>query len=384
MIELSKFESSLDFTEVEKAFYLARIDGSIRTVNFWEHRTHKDVTKQLEYIIPVLEEYFPENWDIGWKVLNNTFRPTLIVYFPEIEIENENNKKHLIKGLGMVLRFNINSNKLQPEIQGFRTHKSLVETYVGYQHSHLPVISNTTNPMTHLENFCLGDSDIYELFSLLNDIDLEEDTKEYYITIFEQICLMLKVHASTESLAGGPYIKIKNLGNMSDIEFSFRTIDREYHEMIAYITTHKNILNIDYVNTFEGFKIRDNQKFENVIRQLLQENNRLNKVLVSERNNREYLSSEETSLIIKKEMEKVASQNENTFTYIHGKKIPLIIDLEIETKENNCKISKNFLNYVRTSLEETINKRYSSNRIKEKLNQALLEEVGLRENRILM
>ena len=230
MVILNEYQNGEEYYFIEKMAYAARVDGSIRTLEFWENAIltpfiHRDsLLERLSLIFPILDNHFPNNWDIGWDIVEGGLLPSLITYFPEVTITNEDGKQHLIQGLGMILKFKDWSTlgreeepedylaaNIAPEIYGFRTHKTFIEQLRGYQHSHLPSISYANNPMYPGSLFCLGSSDIYDVFTNLEDAITTED----FNMAFEMLCVMLRVHAETESKEGGPYIFLRNLVGVS-------------------------------------------------------------------------------------------------------------------------------------------------------------------------
>ena len=407
MIILNKYQAGEEDYFIERMVYAARVDGSIRTIEFWENAiltpfvNRDSLLERLILIFPILEEYFPNNWDIGWDIVEGGLLPSLIIYFPEVTITNEDGKQHLIQGLGMILKFrdwstwNENNNgeypddylaaSIAPEIYGFRTHKTFIEQLRGYQHSHLPSVSYTCNPMYPGSCFCLGSSEILNIFANLDDVITDEDFK----MTFEALCLMLRVHAETESKEGGPYKFIKDLVGVSRVRWS-NISSSVYNDLVSYITIENIPLGFDYAQTEEGFVIKNNLKYYQRLKELLVLAGLDHLVLVSEdEEGIEYkfssLANLDTIRNIQEAVEYMNIEGQKPFTYIHGRKIELEVAEPVTEEDNtNYKIAKKFVNYAKSKIEERINTRFIRNKGIESHNKAILERIHNGENPVLM
>ena len=404
MVILNQYQNGRENYLIERMAYAARVDGSIRTLEFWENAVlspfiHRDsLLERLSLIFPILDSHFPNNWDIGWDIVESGLLPSLITYFPEVTITNEKGKQHLIQGLGMILKFRDWSTwdneeeqpedylaaNIAPEIYGFRTHKTFIEQLRGYQHSHLPSINYASNPM-YSNQFCLGSSDIYDVFTNLEDAITTED----FNMTFEMLCVMLKVHAETESLEGGPYILLDSLVGVSR-ERWLNISESVYNNLVSYIVRKNILLGFDYAQEEGRFVIKNNPKYYQRLKELLvlAELDRL--VLVSEdEGGREYTFSPVANLdTIRHIQEGVEHMNiggKKPFTYIHGRKIELeVAEPVIEEDSTNYKIAKEFVSYAKNRIEEEINTRFIKNKGIESHNKAILERIHNGENPVLM
>ena len=407
MVILNQYQNEEENYLIERMVYAARIDESIRTIEFWENAIltpfidRDDLLERLSLIFPILEEYFPNNWDIGWDIVEGGLLPSLIIYFPEVTITNEDGKQHLIQGLGMILKFrdwstwNENNNgeypddylaaSIVPEIYGFRTHKTFIEQLRGYQHSHLPSISHTYNPMYTGSCFCLGSSEILNVFANLDDVITDEDFK----MTFEALCLMLRVHAETESKEGGPYRFIKDLVGVSRVRWS-NISSSVYNDLVSYITRENIPLGFDYAQEEGGFVIKNNSKYYQRLKELLVLAGLDSLVLVSEdEEGIQYKFSPITNLDtirnIQEAVEGMNIEGQKPFTYIHGRKIELEVAEPVTEEDNtNYKIAKEFVSYAKSKIEERINTRFIRNKGIESHNKAILERIHNGENPVLM
>ena len=405
MVILNQYQNGEENYLIERVAYTARVDGSIRTLEFWENAVlspfiHRDsLLERFSLMFPILDSHFPNNWDIGWDIVEGGLLPSLITYFPEVTITSDNGKQHLIQGLGMILKFRDWSTwynneeqpedylaaNIVPEIYGFRTHKTFIEQLRGYQHSHLPSISRTSNPM-YIENpFCLGSSDIYDVFTNLEDAITTED----FNMTFEMLCVMLRVHAETESQEGGPYRRIEELIGVSRERWSDVSVS-VYNDLESYIIRENIPLGFDYAQEKGRFVIKNNPKYYQRLKELLVLAQLARLVLVSEdEGGRQYKLSPLANLdIIRNIQEAVEGMNirgQKPFTYIHGRKIELeVAEPVIEEDSTNYKIAKEFVSYAKNKIEGRINIRFIKNKGIESHNKAILERIHNGENPVLM
>ena len=408
MVILNKYQNGEENYLIERMAYAARVDGSIRTIEFWENAIlspfiHRDsLLERLSLMFPILDSHFPNNWDIGWDIVEGGLLPSLITYFPEVTITNEGGKQHLIQGLGMILKFRDWSTwkednddeeqpedylaaNITPEIYGFRTHKTFIEHLRGYQHSHLPSVHPTSNPMYPGNHFCLGSSDIYDVFTNLEDAITTED----FNMTFEMLCIMLKVHAEIESNEGGPYKFIKDLIGISR-ERWLDVSPSVYANLVSYIISEKIPLGFDYVQKEGRFVIKNNPKYYQRLKELLVLAGLEHLVLVSEdEEGKQYKFSSLANLSTIKNLQGAVEgmniRGQKPFTYIHGRKIELeVAEPVIEEDSTNYKIAKEFVNYAKNRIEEEINTRFIKNKGIESHNKAILERIHNGENPVLM
>ena len=406
MIVLNEYQNGEECYLIEKMAYAARIDGSIRTLEFWENAiltpfvNRDSLLERLSLIFPILDSHFPNNWDIGWDIVEGGLLPSLITYFPEVTITNDKRKQHLIQGLGMMLKFrdwstwnNDNDGEypddylaanIVPEIHGFRTHKTFIEQLRGYQHSHLPSINYACSPM-YPNRFCLGTSDIYDVFTNLEDAITTED----FNMTFEMLCVMLRVHAETESLEGGPYMRIEDLIGVSR-ERWLNVSGNVYDDLVSYIVRENIPLGFDYAQEEGRFVIKNNPKYYQRLKELLVLAGLDNLVLVSEdEGGIQYrfslLANSNTIRHIQEAVEHMNLGGKKPFTYIHGRKIELeVAEPVIEEDSTNYKIAKEFVSYAKDRIEEEINTRFIHNKGIESHNKAILERIHNGENPVLM
>ena len=128
----------------------------------------------------------------------------ILVWWPTVTVTNDNNKSVIIKDL--YARIQVTSEgKIPYENRGFmlnRTTFSSEQWASGYLHSHIPRIYHQERP--GWANPCLGRGPINNTI-----MDLKNDYEEAVWMLF---CQELALYVTVESLAGGPYIRMEEIG----------------------------------------------------------------------------------------------------------------------------------------------------------------------------
>lgn len=133
----------------------------------------------------------------------------IIVWFPKVTVENEYGKKHDIYDL--FVKIEVTSlGKMRGVFEIKRTSFSISELRIGYVHSHTP---SRRNPAAIKEfgHVCLGTGPIRNTISRLY---YENDESLWLL-----FCTELRLYMRTESIAGGPYIRMSELGNGNSLKF---------------------------------------------------------------------------------------------------------------------------------------------------------------------
>lgn len=168
-----------------------------------------------EYVsIPVLEEdsdeYFPKiirncNYTTAEEILGGVNRAfDVIIYYPKVTVTNEYNHSVDITDVYIGLEIDI-LGQLETTFTLLRTSYTSDQLNVGYCHSHVPRV-NPDN-IFNWHHPCLGNGPIKNtITSLIKGFDEE---------LWKLFCVELNSYIHTESISGGPYIRLSSVGGAS-------------------------------------------------------------------------------------------------------------------------------------------------------------------------
>lgn len=128
----------------------------------------------------------------------------LVIHFKRITIKNSLDFKHIIRDLYVKFCFD-DVNKIKTDLKGARTTFTNKEYASQYGHSHLPATSKNGTYQT----FCLG----YDSFRA----SLYELHKDFTFIKFQVFLYELDQYIKWESIEGGPYRFIKDIGKTNEI-----------------------------------------------------------------------------------------------------------------------------------------------------------------------
>lgn len=151
----------------------------------------------IEEIHQIFKDYFGEE-NVDFIPGDEELLSRFIVRFPEIKVTNENELSTIVYDL--FCRVIINKDGGCHTVQFKRTTFTAEHFNSGYIHSHLP--ANTYR----WASYCWG---IGPMAIILADL------KVFNSTLWEQFCMTLNTTLPVESLAGGPYLRIENLGKVT-------------------------------------------------------------------------------------------------------------------------------------------------------------------------
>jgi hypothetical protein len=160
-------------------------------------------------------------------------RPYILVHFPEVKVTNENNRSIDLKDLFARIELQYDGtlygsfklNKATYDVAQWKSH---------YIHSHVP--SLYYDRVAEFKDPCLGDGPIKSTILRLHGEYNEDDWKLF--------CLELQKYVQTESLSGGPYIKLENVGKISETKY-------DAYEYNPYVECNKEFLNLFLINLLE-------------------------------------------------------------------------------------------------------------------------------------
>lgn len=146
----------------------------------------------------------------------------ILVYWPKVTVSNESGKSTDIRELYAQIRVNA-EGRIPYEHCGFRLNRTRynVDEWIsgyngrGYMHSHIPCIPK--HDLTEFQQPCLGSGPINNTI-----MELKGDFDETEWMLF---CQELSMYVTVESLRGGPYMRLEEIGSrraMPDYQdFSF-------------------------------------------------------------------------------------------------------------------------------------------------------------------
>lgn len=158
----------------------------------------------------VLESVYPNNYDIHFgfnDFSQNDFSSMMIVIrFPKINIKNSKEMSHTIENLFVKIETHLIEGTLSIQnVHGART-KLTYEEYVStYCHSHLTF---SKEQIGRYSKFCTGSGEINNIKLMFNSSNNDWNLLRLYL-------LHLNTFVSWESLEGGPYRRISEIGNHS-------------------------------------------------------------------------------------------------------------------------------------------------------------------------
>lgn len=162
-----------------------------------------------------------------------TTRPYILVHFPEVRVTNENNRHIDLRDLFARVEI-VYDGTLYGSFKLNKATYDIAQWKSFYIHSHVP--SLYYDRVAEFKDPCLGNGPIKSTILRLHGEYNEDDWKLF--------CLELQKYVQTESLSGGPYIKLENVGKISETKYN------EY-EYTPYVECHKEFLNLFLTNLLE-------------------------------------------------------------------------------------------------------------------------------------
>ena len=151
----------------------------------------------------------------------STLKPFILVWWPRVTVTNENDKSVQIQDLYAKVFLTI-EGRIPYEYRGFKLNRTTFpenQFTSGYLHSHIPHFSGV--PM--FSDPCLGTGPINNTI-----MDLKNGYEE---TLWMLFCQELSLYVTVESLRGGPYFRMEQIGSevrlsgFMDYNSSFQSFD---------------------------------------------------------------------------------------------------------------------------------------------------------------
>jgi len=204
-----------------------RVGFSISDVLKIKHKIHDTVRKAelfVAYIKDIVgriydEEHYEIVYNLNFIKGNKISNFYIFLQFPDLTITNSLEMSHTIENIltrmhGFHLKDILdteNAFRIRRHLSGMRTTFSPEDAYYGYNHSH---ISTGT---VGWGNFCMGDDHFMSKIDFMYKAATELDLESVLIGVLN--------HISWESLEGGPYIRMEDIGEgtgqvVTDIGFN--------------------------------------------------------------------------------------------------------------------------------------------------------------------
>lgn len=198
-------------------------------------------TSNIYKVKEILEEFFTEERVDFQNLLSfedfeaivekeNTISPylfdstiTVLIYYPEITVTNEYNRSTTIKDVYIKLNIDY-SGKLIDTFTINRATYDIKEYISCYVHSHAPRLDKS-NP-TIFRTMCLGSGPIIRTIANLRN----SFSKDFW----QLFCFELHKYLQTESISGGPYIRLESIG--TDNSYNY------YNYSLAYLNDYNTDL----------------------------------------------------------------------------------------------------------------------------------------------
>ena len=147
-----------------------------------------------------------------WSQSININADCVIIYYPEITVTNEYNSKHTI--YDVYIKVQISGNRIL-NFTINRTTYSISEIKSGYIHSHTASrrLISFNSDYRQYSNMCLGTGPIKSTLHTLASTE-----REVPIEIVGLFCQELDNYLKTESLQGGPYIRMSELNPQESLQ----------------------------------------------------------------------------------------------------------------------------------------------------------------------
>ncbi len=344
---------------------------------------HPNAITYLDKQIVLLEEIYPNQWDIYVSVERNNYKNkdyskyrtesiTIqeiqfypIIHFENILIKNTLNQEIAIKSIYVMIRSRVdyehNYKYFVQEIDGTRDIVSYNEYSHNYVHSHLKSHSYKGKAIDFTK-FCLGDGEIGMMFVKLS--------QEFNDGFYKTLLFHLDGYLRWESLEGGPYVRIENLFliNKNDgiPHIPLNKVGEE--TKLILISKRTNQINLDWKIKDGKLIVIDNEKLEDFCLRYGQRKDSYSRLTINDRfidiiyfkdNNGKYHALNSLA-------EQIVIPDESYIPFQRVKRYLRVTDT-LSTENNKIYIHSQIKKNVRERLEYEANRNYIRNNIVDRL-----------------
>ena len=360
---------------------------------------NKKYHSSLSNIIEVFDEVFGrEYWDMqveprayhnlgGNTVYNKELK--VVVHFPELTVTNENERSILLENFFLRLVFNGRRTynletsdytyffDIRPNLEGKLNTPSAQQLYKDYQHSHIHSNADRIN----FHQFCTGRNFFSDLYRGYNSDPCKE-------SLFMLAKYMINI-ASTESLAGVPYIKMDTVlftGNS-------RTLDESVLHSLNNYVKYLKIKPVDWTFKNGFLSIVDNEKFETNLYELVMDS--IDQLNMEETNTAWIISNIKCRkdnlgnyYSINQDFDNdyiqtyIIDQNANNTFYFKGSKFPISLSKEIFINEDNFYLNQKIKKHAKQYIERKINEKKLTSYFKSRKNRNKVEQNNNVKNKV--
>ena len=258
-----------------------KLTGTIRTTNWFYKTALKNrfytvdssnataFATQMDSMITVLNRVYEDRWDFHLNPVFNDSKFSFYeiyvqIHYPEIIIINSENRTHTIKDLivTFMLRNNGDGQIVPYDLRGTRATMSYDEWFIGYRHSHLTGNKpNSFEDVFYPGEFCTGSGEINDVMAILWEEGYVEEQ-------FEMFLFTINSFVEWESLEGVPHVRMERIsvvGPARISDFSDTSLQSYYLSIFNVIEN----LNVDFVFSENRYKIKQNEKFNNLIKNII-------------------------------------------------------------------------------------------------------------------
>ena len=165
-----------------------------------------DYNRLIEIVRAAEEIYGEDKVDLK---LDNEENISLIVHYPQIDIDDENGNTETIFDSYICYPFSLNYEalRLRSDIEMFSSHGTFEQAGAGYIHSH--AATRSLENFFSKRNLCLGATDLQ---CLVDELHSTSNLNEVEAVAFESLFYQVDELLVWESENGGPYIYLRDLG----------------------------------------------------------------------------------------------------------------------------------------------------------------------------
>lgn len=378
--------STRRLTDLKKQIALS---GNIRNAAWFTHQYQKGritlldnsepissrIFEQFKSAIRVVNDIYENDWDIAFdvKLIGKKVIIEIIgiyILFPEVTINNRENRTHLIKDLLVLIRlFNHENRNIKiARLKGGRLTLSYAEYQSDYFHSHLSISKSSISrdmQLPYLQGFCTGSGEINIYHSNING---DGFTEERFMRYAMQILSLV----SYESIEGTPYRYMGRISarphSGSYFHIDNRKKERFKTRVINYYKNLNKIPTIDIlIDSTNSYYISDNETLQKFIYDVVFSEEEKNSFFCSLGDNNVYYRYGQTpgyaippsvqSTFIFRNVEKrmvieSAPEGVNTVNYIVHPNLIKYLKEEIEYELNKSKIRKSTVDRYTTEFSD--------------------------------